>query len=231
MYARLVRSTAASAATAAALPLACGCGATGAGAVPPPPVHADAKTTLVRAAAPDPMLATAMRRYRQEATGRRVYRLLARVARDQGLFVAMQSQSTARVRAYVARKYPLVWRHWHVTRLLITRGGRVLADAGSPFDVAGLARTLQYTSADEHDILRISVQDVLGYVRFMHRNYGVQIVVRGRGPGRVRTSLPAAAHRHLSDRGRVTIEGRRYRVASFREVGWRGEPLKIWILR
>ena len=47
--------------------------------------------------------------------------------------------------------------------------------------------------------LQLSIQDVIGYVKYMHRNYHVDVVVRGRGAGHVRTSLPAAASMSLAE--------------------------------
>jgi len=77
--------------------------------------------------------------------------------------------------------------------------------------------------------LQPSIQDVIGYVKYMHRN--VHVVVRGRGAAHVRTSLPAAARVALQSSGTVTVGGHRYRVGSFSERGLAGETLRIWILK
>jgi hypothetical protein len=79
--------------------------------------------------------------------------------------------------------------------------------------------------------LQLSIQDVIGYVKYMHRNVDVDVVVRGRGAAHVRTSLPAAARVALPSSGTVTVGGHRYRVRSFSEHGLAGEPLRIWILK
>jgi hypothetical protein len=73
-------------------------------------------------------------------------------------------------------------------------------------------------------------QDVIGFVRFMHRNYPVDVVVRGRGAAHVRSSLPAATNAKLPSRGPVTIAGRRYDVRSFQQTAWGSEPVTVWIL-
>jgi hypothetical protein len=79
--------------------------------------------------------------------------------------------------------------------------------------------------------LQLAIQDEIGFVRFMHRNYGVDVVVRGRVPGHVRTSLPAAASASLPAAGSVRIAGQRYRVTSFRDHAWDGEPVTVSILQ
>jgi len=79
--------------------------------------------------------------------------------------------------------------------------------------------------------LQVAIQDEIGFVRFMHRNYGVDVVVRGRVPGHVRTSLPAAASVSLPAAGSVRIAGQRYRVSSFHDHAWNGEPVTVSILQ
>jgi hypothetical protein len=54
-------------------------------------------------------------------------------------------------------------------------------------------------------------------------------VVRGRN-GQVRASLSAAARAQLPPAGDARIGGRNYLVRSFRELGWGGEPLTVWVL-
>jgi hypothetical protein len=79
--------------------------------------------------------------------------------------------------------------------------------------------------------LQLSIEDVIGYVKYMHRNVHVDVVFRGRGAAHVRTSLPAAARVALQSSGTVTVDGHRYRVRSFSERGLAGETLMIWILK
>jgi hypothetical protein len=72
---------------------------------------------------------------------------------------------------------------------------------------------------------------VIGFVRYMHRNYPVDVVVRGRGTDHVRTSLPAALDVRLPDAGTATVAGTRYQVRSFPQTALGGEPVKAWILQ
>jgi hypothetical protein len=226
-----VLPTAAVTAAALGLPLASGCGSS-AGARPTSPTTVRASSAAATAtprAVPDPVLRTARKRYQEEAYGPATQKILTRLAHDAGLLRAVRSGSAAQVRTYVAGTYRPVWYHWHVSRMRITRGATVLAEAGVPFVVRGPSTTL-HAGAGPRTVLTISAQDAIGYVRFMRRNHRVQVVVRGAGAGTVRTSLPAAAGKPLPDSGSVAIAGRHYRVVSFREAGWLGEPLKIWIL-
>lgn len=112
----------------------------------------------------------------------------------------------------------------------VLRGGRVLADAGVVFVVRPSHRVLRGPGGRPLGTLEVSVQDEIGYVRYMHRNHGADVVVRGRGPRHVRTSLPAALSVPLPPSGSVTIAGRRYDVGFFRTTALGGEPVRIWVL-
>jgi hypothetical protein len=103
------------------------------------------------------------------------------------------------------------------------RAGRKLTDVGGAFVVAPATLPLR------GDVLEASMQDVVGYVKLVHRLTGVQIVVRG-APGHVEASLAAAADAALPASGDATIAGRAYVVRSFRERGYAGEALEVWIL-
>jgi hypothetical protein len=112
----------------------------------------------------------------------------------------------------------------------IRKGSSVVVETGVPFVVAPSKVTLRASNGRSLGTLEVSIQDEIGFVRYMHRNYPVDVVVRGQGPGHVKTSLPAAANATLPSQGPATIAGRRYLVRSFRETAWNGEPVTIWIL-
>jgi hypothetical protein len=155
---------------------------------------------------------------------------LHRVGNDPGLLRTLESGNLAATRAYVARRYPSVWYHWHVSRMRILEDARVTVDAGVPFVVAPAQMALRGSGGRALGTLQVSIQDEIGFVRLMHRNYPVDVVVRGTGAAHVRTSLPAAAHAWLPARGRATIGGRRYLVRSFQQIALGGEPVTVWIL-
>ena len=106
----------------------------------------------------------------------------------------------------------------------------MLADAGGAFVVAPSTRTLRGAGGRVLATLQVSIQDVIGYVRYLHRNHPVDVVVRGSRASHVESSLPAARRAKLPDRGTVTLARRRYVVRSFREVALGGEPIRVWIL-
>ena len=167
--------------------------------------------------------------YAREVDGAVARADLRQIAHDAGLRAAARSGSDARVRSYVSAKFSSVWSHEHVSRLQILRGSQVIADQGVPFVVDGPHTTLPGSSGSKLT-LRISIQDEIGFIRLLHRHHPFDVVVRGRGHGHVRTSLPAALHVHLPDSGTVTIAGRRYQVRTLARTALGGEPVKIWIL-
>jgi hypothetical protein len=126
--------------------------------------------------------------------------------------------------------FPAVWYHWHVSRMRILQGGRVVVETGVPFTVAPSQMTLRSAGGRTLGTLQVSIQDEIGFVRFMHRNYAVDVVVRGNIAGHVETSLPAAANARLPATGSVTIAGQRYRVHSFQQTAWDNEPVTVSVL-
>jgi hypothetical protein len=136
-----------------------------------------------------------------------------------------------RTRAYVRSRFSRVWYHWHVSRLRIVRATSTLVDVGVPFVVAPAETVLRDSHGRALGTLQISIQDVIGFVRYMHRNHPVDVVVRGRGAAHVRTSLPAALGVRLPDSGTATVGGHRYQVGSFSATALGGEPVRAWILQ
>jgi hypothetical protein len=189
---------------------------------------ADAAVATPRPAI-DRLASIARRRYSEEVNGAAVHKQLRRVAADAVLLRALRTGDLATVRAEIHLQDNTP--HAHISRLRLVKGSRVLADAGVVFPVAPSQRALRDARGKLLGTLQLSIQDVIGYVKYLHRNVHVDVVVRGRGAGHVRTSLPAAAHAALPSTGPVTIGGRRYLVRSFREPGLGGETLRIWILR
>lgn len=197
---------------------------------------APARTTATTARTPtttsaiDRLTTQARRRYADEVRGGVVHTQLRRVAADRLLLRALQSGDPAALRGYVTRQFRTVWYHRHISRLRIARGSQTLVEVGVPFVVAPSSTMLRDAHGRALATLQISVQDEIGFVRYMHRNFPVDVVVRGSGPGHVKTSLPAAANVRLPARGTVQIAGRRMAVRSFHETAMGGEPVTVWIL-
>lgn len=189
-----------------------GCGVAGAAPPPRPPVLTPAAVPAAATATPaiDRVTAIARLRYAIESHGATARRKLHRVGSDPVLLGTLARGDLAGMRGYVRRQFKAVWYGWHVSRMRILRGAKVLVEVGVPFVVAPSQMRLPggYT-------LQVSIQDEIGFVKFTYRNDHVWAVVRGREPGHVRTLLPSAAHARLPARGSVTLAGRRYAVRSF----------------
>jgi hypothetical protein len=170
----------------------------------------------------DTLAGVARRIYKQEAGGAVGHAAVKRIARDRALLAALGSGNPAALRVAALRQ--LFNPGKHVVRLSVVRGGRTLTNVGGAFVVA--PATLRLRGGDT---LEASMQDVIGYVKLVHRLTGAQVVVRG-APGHVESSLAAAAHTALPAAGTATLGGRVYTVRSFREPGYAGEPLEVWIL-
>jgi hypothetical protein len=170
-------------------------------------------------------------RYGQEAWGSATHLELRRVLTDPGLRSALRGGSRTMLVDYVSRQFRDVWYHQHLSRLRLSQRGHVVVDVGVPFVVRAALGVLPASGRSPATQVQVSVQDVIGYVRYVRRNLHADTVVRGVGAAHVRTSLPAARHVALPTRGKVTLSGRRYEVRSFHEIGFKREPLTIWVLK
>jgi len=118
----------------------------------------------------------------------------------------------------------------HVVRIRVLRGAHVALDANSTsFDVAGSGMQLHAADGRSLGRLQITVQDVIGFIKLVHKLNAADVVVRGT-LGDMRTSLPAAAKLSLPRSGCTQIGSRQYVVRSFNEASFTGEPLTIWLL-
>jgi hypothetical protein len=150
-----------------------------------------------------------------------------RISHDGVLLAALRSHDPRATRA--AALHQLFLPHYHVVRLRVLRGPRSLVDVGGRFVSAGAHRELRTAAGRPLGRLEASIQDIIGFVKLVHRRSGAQAVVRG-SHGHVATLLQAAAKAKLPAAGRVRVGGRSYAVSSFRESGFAGEPLRVWIL-
>ncbi len=171
--------------------------------------------------------------YYGETQGPKLLEELGRIARDPLLLSALARGDAGAAQAEAdAQLYSTLNHTAHVTRIAVLRGSRVLVNAtinaNGVFVCAPGDRVLSLHGRSLGTLL-VSIQDVVGFVKLIHRLVHVQALVRG-ASGLVRTSLPAAAHVPLPASGRATIASRSYLVRSFREVGWGGEPLTVWVL-
>jgi hypothetical protein len=174
----------------------------------------------------DVVARTARRQYRREIKGKAEHRIAARVSRNPLLLSALRAGDLATARSIAGA---LLYRKDHISHIEITRGTQPVLAVGKPFVVAAVPTPLRGSNGTPIATLHASIQDVIGFVRLMHRRSGADVVVRGSGT-RLETSLPAAAHMKLPKRGPVRVAGLRYHVSYFHETGLLGEPLRVWVL-
>jgi hypothetical protein len=181
----------------------------------------DPPATAAAGVRADTLAGVARRIYHQEAAGAVGHAAVRRLARDRALIAAMRGRRPAALRAAALRQ--LFDPGKHVVRLRVVRGGRTLTDVGGRFVVSPARLSVH------GDVIEASMQDVIGFVKLVHRLTGVEVVVRG-APGHAESSLPGATETALPASGDATIAGQRYVVRSFREVGFGGEALQVWVL-
>jgi hypothetical protein len=170
-----------------------------------------------------------MRRFRIESRGSAIHADLRYIAHDHVLLNALSSGNLAAARAEVGRlQHSQIVKH--VTRIRLLRGSRVLVDGWpSSFDVAGSERELRDRRGRSLGRVQITIQDIIGFIKLEHRLDRTEVVVRS-ASGRVRTLLPAAQRLLLAPAGCARVGARRYMVRSFKQTGFLGEPLTIWLL-
>jgi hypothetical protein len=169
-----------------------------------------------------------------ETRGVVAYRALRGVAHDATLVGALRA---GRLKAARAEAHFIVFRHYlpggklllHLVRLRITMGSRVAVDPNSSnFAVDGPSVRLRRHNGRVLGTLKISIQDVVGYVKYVHDLFRFDLVAGG--PGGMVTSLQALPSQPLPASGCVTLGGVTYAVQSFGERSFIGEPLTVWVL-
>ncbi len=141
---------------------------------------------------------------------------LGQIAADRVLTDALRAGNLAAARAEAIRQ--VVHGRKHVTAIRVVRGNRVLVETGAyPFDVAGAQAPLHDRHGAVLGTLQVTIQDVIGFIRLVHKYGASQVVVRG-SRGEAKTSLPAALAVRLPATGCATVAGRDYAVRSFGEA-------------
>ena len=198
-----------------------------------PALSSSSPATTSRRSRIDGFVIVAKETYNNETKGPKLFQQLGRIAHDGVLLEALSRGDLAGAQAEADAQLAAPGNHFaHVTRISVVRGSRVLVNATVNSDgvyvVAPGSRTLR-SHGRVLGTLLLSLQDVTGFVKLVHRLTGADVLVRG-GSRHVRTSLGAAIGVRLPQSGRVTIAGRGYFVKSFKEIGWGNEPLTAWIL-
>ncbi len=170
-------------------------------------------------------LAAAEARYRMEERGTVIHTDLHQIASDGGLTSALATGNLGAALSAADRQLVR-----HVVQIRVISGSRVLIDANpTSFDVAGSTVELRGARGRRLGTLQITVQDVIGFIKLVHKLDAADVVVRGTG-GQMRTSLSVVPLGSLPGSGCVKLGARRYVVSSFHETSYTGEPLTIWLL-
>jgi hypothetical protein len=185
-----------------------------------------------RVAAVDSAIARAKQIYEREVGGHRAYRDLRFIASDRVLLARLSRGEYAAAEAE-ARLQMINHARRHITRISVVRGGQAvlvnsLWNSNGFFVVSPVAQELSLRGADLGTLL-VSTQDIVGYVKLVHRGTRAHIVVRG-ASGQTRSSLLGAARASLPASGTVALAGIEYDVGSFQLTGWAGEPMSVWVL-
>jgi hypothetical protein len=170
-------------------------------------------------------VARAEGRFNLEVTGSAAHTQLTRIAQDPTLLGALRAGQFAAALTEANRQLTQ-----HVVRIRVARGSRLLVDANpSSFSVNGPTLELRQHDGSALGQLRITIQDVLGFVKLVHKFTHAELLVLGRR-GAVVTSLPALAHRSLPASGCMSTAGRTYLTRSFGQVSFTGDPVTVWVL-
>jgi hypothetical protein len=187
-----------------------------------------AAAAVAALAQPGPSLgsvtAAVAQRYAQTATGPLVSARLDALAADPLLRNALRARDEGRRSADVY----WLWFASPACRIRVLHGARILGETGVAFCGTPARRTLRDARGRYLGTLVVAFADMRGFVRDMHRRYGVELVARA--SARVTASLPAAARLRLPARGTVIVAGRRYRTRSFAVTAWDGARGRIWVL-
>jgi hypothetical protein len=184
------------------------------------PCAAAAAAARARAA-----LLAAEKRYRLEARGTVIHADLRRIAADGALTTALAAHDLAGAQAEATRQLVR-----HVVRIRVLSGARVLVDANAAsFDVAGSSVALVGSSGARLGRLEITVQDVIGFDKLVHKLVHADVVVRS-SAGRARATLAGASRVLLPASGCVHVGRSTYLVSSFSPVGFAGEQLDVSVL-
>jgi hypothetical protein len=146
------------------------------------------------------------------------------ISHDPGLLEGLATGDYALAR-YAMHHQPIR----HAVAVRVTRDGRTLIHVGLRFVVGGRVHALHNAQGVYLGQIEVSIQDVIGFIKLIHRLTGCEVIVQG-STGQEMSSLDAAIGVPLPAKGPVDVAGRVFTVASFTERGFAGEPLKVWIL-
>jgi hypothetical protein len=165
----------------------------------------------------------AVRTYDQAAGGVNLSSSTRRLARSRALAAAVARDDPA---ATTAALRPLL--KTQIKRIVVRRGGRVLADVGTGAALAPVHGAIRDAAGATVGDYTMSVGADAGIAGVIHALTGAEVVMRANGH-RVAGTV-AAAGRVLPATGTATVGGRKYSISSFRGTAFPGGPLQVWLL-
>jgi hypothetical protein len=160
--------------------------------------------------------------YAAEIQSHEVTEDAAHITHSQALLSALASNNTAAV--YEAVHSIVYTPHWHIVRLRVVKGGRVIADVGGPDVIAPVSGTLRSRGRTLGTYV-MSVQDDLGYVKLVSRFIGVPVNLYRNGSFVMGTLQHAPAT--LSSGASVHVGGASYQVQLLNERAFPSGPLRV----
>lgn len=187
------------------------------------PVSAAAGSTCTQTVA-GTLRSVALRIYDEAAAGSNVVVAQTRLARSAALAAAVQRNSPA---ATTAALRPLLKSQIH--RIVVTRGGRVLAAVGRVASLAPTRGVIRDAAGRPVGRYAMAVGTDAGIAGITHAVTGEQIVMRA-GAHQVASTLPRGAH-PVPRAGTLTYHGVTYSASSFAGTAFPAGALQIWLLR
>ncbi len=209
---------------ASVLPAAAGSHAAGAGAASGPAPSACGPASAAAVASVDATVARGI--YAGELRSREVSADVAHITGSQALLSALASGNEAA--AYSAVHTIVYTPHWHIVRLRVVKGGRVLADVGGPDIIAPVSGTLRWHGRTVGTYV-MSVQDDLGYVKLVSRFIGVPVDLYRNGSFLMGTLQPAPPSK-LSTGATLTVAGNAYYDYAFNAGAFPSGALRVALL-
>jgi diguanylate cyclase (GGDEF)-like protein len=159
------------------------------------------------------------------------YNRAQRAAAKIGGDVALAQALRANDRQALQTRLSALLTQENVRRIVLARGGRAIADAGSRTAVFPAARTLVGRSNQAFGTLQVSVQEPSTYTGLLSRLTGSGAVVQRVGGPVLASSVKGVDPASIpSDHGELEVGDKRYDAASFKAPGFLGETDRVAVL-
>jgi diguanylate cyclase (GGDEF)-like protein len=152
-------------------------------------------------------------------------RAVVKVGQDNRLAIALRDDDLAGARA---RARALLVRG--AKRIVIADGTTPVVDVGRADAISPVSRTLVGPQGRRYGTLQVATEAALPFALRVQRITGLEVVVRS-GDALVASTLPGMARVKLPrTQGKIEIDHREYRAASFRAAGFLGRPVTVSVL-